>query len=384
MYEANFPEDTERFVDYYYTYKTADNRILVMENAGKPEVMIHLNPYVFRIYGQPALVNYVVAVATDASARRQGKMAAVMEHALRDMAKEHQPFTFLIPANPAVYRSSGFAFVDSEDYADYDAECVRDGGIAAGKVGTKVSETDCRMPERERLAFTCQDCRLRKAETSDIPAMVRFANALLEREYDIFPEHTEAYYRRMMAEMACQDGGFVLLVGESTPGQERISGQESISGQERISEQERISGQERRKSQGKESEQIYGIFSYGRDGERAELQELLVEAEYRRELFMRIREWQPPLSISKMDFMFRILDLRALVPMLRSRESCMLKVQVMDRILPENAGAYKIVLDRAGGTIADISAEETECVMDIAELTRYLFDKTKIFTREWV
>lgn len=323
MYEANFPEDTERFVDYYYTYKTADNRILVMENAGKPEVMIHLNPYVFRIFGQAVPVNYVVAVATDVSARRQGKMAAVMEHALRDMAKEHQPFTFLIPANPAVYRSSGFTFVDSEDYGDYDAECVR-----------------------ERLAFTCRDYRLRRAETSDIPAMVRFANALLEREYDIFPEHTEAYYRRMMAEMACQDGGLVLLVGENA--------------------------------------QIYGIFSYGRDEERAELQELLVEAEYRRELFMRIREWQPPFSISKMEFMFRILDLRALVPMLRSRESCVLKVQVLDRILPENAGVYKIVIDRAGGTIADISAEETECVMDIAELTRYLFDKTKIFTREWV
>lgn len=323
MYEANFPEDTERLVDYYYTYKTADNRILVMENAGKPEVMIHLNPYVFRIFGQAVPVNYVVAVATDVSARRQGKMAAVMEHALRDMAKEHQPFTFLIPANPAVYRSSGFAFVDSEDYGDYDAECVR-----------------------ERLAFTCRDYRLRRAETSDIPAMVRFANALLEREYDIFPEHTEAYYRRMMAEMACQDGGLVLLVGENA--------------------------------------QIYGIFSYGRDEERAELQELLVEAEYRRELFMRIREWQPPFSISKMEFMFRILDLRALVPMLRSRESCVLKVQVLDRILPENAGVYKIVIDRAGGTIADISAEETECVMDIAELTRYLFDKTKIFTREWV
>lgn len=343
MYEANFPEDTERFVDYYYTYKTADNRILVMENAGKPEVMIHLNPYVFRIFGQAAPVNYVVAVATDVSARRQGKMAAVMEYALRDMAREHQPFTFLIPANPAVYRSSGFTFVDSEDYADYDVECVG-----------------------ERLASTCRDYRLRRAETSDIPAMVRFANALLEREYDIFPEHTEAYYRRMMAEMACQDGGLVLLVGESTPGQECIS------------------GQERRKNQGKESEQIYGIFSYGRDEERAELQELLVEAEYRRELFMRIREWQPSLSVSKMDFMFRILDLRALVPMLRSRESCVLKVQVLDRILPENAGAYKIALDRAGGTIADISAEETECVMDIAELTRYLFDKTKIFTREWV
>ncbi len=355
MYEANFPEDTERFVDYYYTYKTADNRILVMENAGKTEVMIHLNPYVFRIFGQPALVNYVVAVATDVSARRQGKMTAVMERALRDMAGEHQPFTFLIPANPAVYRSSGFAFVDSEDYGDYDAECVR-----------------------ERLAFTCRDYRLRKAETSDIPAMVRFANALLEREYDIFPEHTEAYYRRMMAEMACQDGGLVLLVGESTPGQESMLGQESVSGQESIS------GQERRESQGKETEQIYGIFSYGRDEERAELQELLVEAEYRQELFMRIREWQPSLSISKMDFMFRILDLRALVPMLRSREFCVLKVQVLDRILPENAGAYKIVLDRAGGRIADISAEETECVMDIAELTRYLFGKAKIFTREWV
>ena len=319
MYEANFPEDTESFVDYYYTYKTTDNRILVMENAGKPEVMIHLNPYAFRIFGQPALVNYVVAVATDVSVRRQGKMTAVMERALSDMAKEHQPFTFLIPANPDVYRSGGFAFVDSEDYAD------------------------CKAPGMS----ACRNFLLRRAETSDIPAMAHFANVLLAREYDIFPEHTEVYYRRMMAEMACQDGGLVLLV-------EKHAGQ------------------------------IHGIFSYGRDEARAELQELLVEAEYRQELLARLREWQPPLSVPEMHFMFRILDLRTLVPMLCSRESCVLKVQVLDRILPENAGAYEIVLDRAGGSIADITAEETECIMDIAELTQYLFDKTKIFTREWV
>lgn len=358
LYEANFPEDSVEFVDYYYSCKTADNRILVMEDAGEPEVMIHLNPYAFKVCGHSVLVNYIVAVATEASARRQGKMSAVMKQALRDMAREHQPFTFLIPANPAVYRSDGFVFVDSE--AD--------------------DETACGTRQKEKDISTFRELSLRRANAADIPAMVRFANTFLDEEYDIFPEHTEAYYHRMMAELKCQNGGIVLLVRARNSEQEIQPDWEGL------------------------PEQLIGIFSYGKENRRTAIQELLVKREYRKKILFRIREestWREdgiagkqffapfteqksPLAIDTMNFMFRILDLRALVPLLRSRKPYALRVQVEDRILPENTGAYEILLDRAGGTITCIPVEETECSMDITELTCYLFGKMKIFIREWV
>lgn len=35
LYQAAFPEDTERFVDFYYQYKTRDNQILALEQDGQ-------------------------------------------------------------------------------------------------------------------------------------------------------------------------------------------------------------------------------------------------------------------------------------------------------------------------------------------------------------
>ncbi len=353
MYEANFSEDTRAFVDYYYTHKTADNRILVMEEAGKLQVMIHLNPYSFRICGQSVPVNYVVAVATDPSVRKQGKMAAVMEKALSDMAAAHQPFTFLIPANYKVYLSSGFAFVPTEKYEEV-LQTVEVPESQATLQAAEVSESRMALQAAEvsgdRVTF--QD-----AENADIPAMSRLANELLEREYDIFPEHTEDYYRRMMAEMECQNGGLVLIRREKS-----------------------LQGKEQR---------ITGIFSYGREEDQAELQELLAEKECREELVQSINGWlltNPGNSIgaSEMNFMFRILELPTLVHMLSCRKPFSMKVHVQDNILSKNTGSYEIRIGRERGTILDIPMEETECTMDISELTRYLFGKMRIFIREWV
>ncbi len=358
MYEANFSEDTRAFVDYYYTHKTADNRILVMEEAGKLQVMIHLNPYSFRICGQSVPVNYVVAVATDPSVRKQGKMAAVMEKALRDMAAAHQPFTFLIPANYKVYLSSGFAFVPTEKYE----EVLRTVEVPERQAALQAAEVSESRMALQAAEVSGDRVTFQDAGNGDIPAMSRLANELLEREYDIFPEHTADYYRRMMAEMECQNGGLVLIRREK-----------------KLSE---------KKSSEKKS-RITGIFSYGREDDQAELQELLAEKECREELAQSINGWLltnpgDAIGVSEMNFMFRILDLPTLVHMLSCKKPFSIKVHVQDNIFTENAGSYEIRIGRERGTILDIPMEETECTMDISELTRYLFGKMRIFIREWV
>ena len=51
LYEDCFPEDTERFVDYYYKEKCKDNQILVLEDQEEICSMIHLNPFTISMYG---------------------------------------------------------------------------------------------------------------------------------------------------------------------------------------------------------------------------------------------------------------------------------------------------------------------------------------------
>ena len=72
LYEEVFSEDSESFVDYYYTEKTEDNQIYVIEEAGEIRAMLHLNPYKLLVNGSEKDANYIVAVATQQSYRKRG------------------------------------------------------------------------------------------------------------------------------------------------------------------------------------------------------------------------------------------------------------------------------------------------------------------------
>ena len=110
LYQAAFPEDTERFVDFYYQYKTRDNQILVLEQDGQIVSMLHRNPYTMIMNGYEFLADYIVAVATEKAFRHQGCMRKLLEKALNDMADQGMPFTFLMPARcsangtPAIWK----------------------------------------------------------------------------------------------------------------------------------------------------------------------------------------------------------------------------------------------------------------------------------------
>lgn len=111
LYQAAFPEDTERFVDFYYKYKTRDNQILVLEQDGQIVSMLHRNPYTMIMNGYEFLADYIVAVATEKAFRHQGCMRNLLEKALNDMADQGMPFTFLMPASESIYAPFDFVWI---------------------------------------------------------------------------------------------------------------------------------------------------------------------------------------------------------------------------------------------------------------------------------
>ena len=52
LYEEVFSEDSSSFVDYYYSIKTKDNTIFVVEEDEAVQAMIHLNPYTLMVNGK--------------------------------------------------------------------------------------------------------------------------------------------------------------------------------------------------------------------------------------------------------------------------------------------------------------------------------------------
>lgn len=387
MYEASFPEDTKAFVDYYYRTRIKENRILVMEadqtrSSGtggirpaqqQPEVMIHLNPYRFQICSAPAQVHYLVAVATDPSVRRQGKMRAVMERALQDLERAGEPFAFLIPANPRVYESQGFVFVSdaarpgAEEAEPYEEMSVlraaelrlnvqKTAEIRANEAQTaeirlmKQREAEVGATEAQAAQNSSADLSLTAALPEDFSAMASFANRLQSQSCDIFPLRDIRYYERMLQELESQEGGFLL---------------------------------QRRRGE------ITAVVSYGKEADEKgvlhpQLQEVLA-SDGQEQLRSQLKDFfgECPLD-QEMHYMMRILSLPHLVKLLRCRNPLTLKVQVTDDIVCANNGSFAIQIGQNSGTITPIQPEHAEVKMKIQELTRILFAQQRIFIREWV
>ena len=191
LYEKCFPEDSEEFVDYYYAEKCRDNRILAAAEGGEIISMIHLNPFTVSLCGQPAAVHYLVAVATAEEYRRRGIMLQLMQRALHDLYLAGEPFTFLMPANPDYYYSSGFEYWENQIRLVQDQDTV----FASGT-------------------------QLNEARVTDCAALAACSNRLLAEQFDLYVLRDEAYYRRLLKEQESENGKVIIMRRPPEPGAE--------------------------------------------------------------------------------------------------------------------------------------------------------------------
>ncbi len=342
MYESAFPEDSERFVDYYYQWKTKDNEVIAMEGAGEDSsfhVVVHLNPYTLDINGNSREVPYIVAVATDPRFRRQGKMAQVMGQALQDMERRGVPFTFLLPADPAYYRGQGFVFFPCQEYLDTGGVCI------AHETRTHDLQAASLVPARWRAA-----------RPEDAAAMAEFANHVLAQRCGIFIQRDAWYYRRLSAELGAEHGGVML---------QRTRG--SISG--------------------------ILLYSFsGTQGRTAEVRELLLAGDVPREEAVQICQdalKEAGVAAEAVKFtcsrmMVRLTSLASLVPLLSSSEPMRLEAEVSDPLVAANNGRFRMEIGRDGGKIRRVGQSGVCPQMDIAELACRLFAGTSVYLNEWV
>ena len=180
LWEEIFTEDTPEFLDYYYSVKTRDNEIYVIEDEDEIVSMIHLNPYQMRVGDKLFRTHYIVAVATKERYRKRGLMRRLLNYVLQVMADRGEPFTFLMPADEAIYKPFGFAFV-------YEQKREK----AHGK--------------------KCEDRALEivEAGSGDCQAIADFANEML-LTHNVVTWRDEAYYKMILAEQTSEKGGILL------------------------------------------------------------------------------------------------------------------------------------------------------------------------------
>jgi len=338
MYRENFPEDSLRFVDYYYQYKTSDNEIIVMDcdtgdGEGKErfQVMIHLNPVKLSFHHILIDVNYIVAVATNQDYRKKGKMAELMKQACRDMYEQHQPFTFLMPANPLVYLSSGFRF-----FQKYEKSSLL---IQENTKGFSSKKREDTVKWKESMLQVHSICDV------DITKVVSFVNEERKSRYQLFVHKNEAYYKRLLKEVKSEDGDIVVVMKEAD---------------------------------------IIGVFPYGMYEEQIEARELVFKEGFDPIGILKKIFAGRKINLNYADLMLRIVDLSCLVKLLRSEEEFCLRVKVKDPWLLQNNGCFEIKADKMQGSITNITEQEAEIELDIWDLGEHLFGKISSSIQEWV
>lgn len=180
LYENVFTQDTKEFLDYYYSVKTKDNEIYVIEDEEKLVSMIHLNPYQLRIGETIHQANYIVAVATDVNYRKRGLMGKLLKHTMREMYERKEPFTFLMPAAEAIYYPYDFRIV-----------YIRKQGEMRGENNDSAVE-------------------IRVATKEDCGKLAAFSNTFL-KDYQVVAHRDEAYFEMFLAEQECQSGGIMIM-----------------------------------------------------------------------------------------------------------------------------------------------------------------------------
>ena len=183
LWEEVFSEDSKKFTDYYFQEKAVRNRGYALQSGEGTAAMLYLSPYPVMLRSGNRFecreINYIVGVATKEEYRHRGFMDRILKTALRDMYGKRQPFTFLMPADPAIYRPYQFGYIYVKE--EYDR-----------------NKTAVKQP----------------AGAEWFPRLAEFVQDFLEKHYDVFIRRDEAYYQVMEKELQAQDGGICTVTEE--------------------------------------------------------------------------------------------------------------------------------------------------------------------------
>lgn len=302
LYECCFPEDSQKFVDYYYQEKCRDNEIAVIEENGKIISMVHANPFTVSCCGTQAEVHYIVAVATDPKYRRRGYMRQLMQQVLRDCRNRGEAFSFLMPADPAYYEPLEYRYWNNQYVWE--------------------------IPKEQELLLK-EFCQNPYHSDADPKALAQMADRILADQFDLYILRNASYYERIEKEQESEDGGVYVWYDE----QKTPVGSVFYSWEDGFKLREPILADVRK-------QQIPDKASLGlgkSDLDKGNSDKDKLSAVERKDDSFYVTERKESVMMG------RITDLPAFVQMLRSEKPYEEMLQIRDDILPENNGIFRII-----------------------------------------
>lgn len=329
LWETVFSEDTKRFLDYYYFFKTRDNEIYAIEEDEAIRSMLHLNPYMLQVEEQLFRGNYIIAVATEEAYRSRGYMGMLLRKSMEEMYRRKEWFTFLMPAAEAIYTPYDFRFIYNQRQALIE-EIPEYGFLSEEKsLNRKLDVKD--------------------ASIGDAAEMAVFFNQHFADRWQVYAVRNEAYYQTLLFEQQSENGGIKLMESDG---------------------------------------ELVGMFGYARE-DGLEIREPLYLNEYAEEFKKAVHAMQRDSGESVKVYapceevgeehpviMARILYLPGLLSVMKVKEGEQIECSfaVIDTILTQNSRIWRI----CGGyddsrKIHVQETEDSEGVLTIGALTSLLF-----------
>lgn len=216
LWEEAFPEDSKSFDDYYFQEKLKDNRILALEEAGRIDSMIHLNPYRVQVKNRIWRVDYLVGVATRKDRRHRGYMRRLLMRMMADMRAEDMPFCFLMPADEAIYRPFGFTYIYRQPQWQWKDVSPKDAAGATVRRDMDLHRDVTGLTRRALLPW--KDSLGNRRYLEELAAWM---NRWLANRYQVYAVRNAEYLLRLMKEITSEDGNFdVLYDGDDVVGME--------------------------------------------------------------------------------------------------------------------------------------------------------------------
>lgn len=321
LWERIFAEDSKEFLDYYYSVKTKENEILVLEEEGRICSMLQLNPYRLQLGEAEAEAPYIIAVATEEDCRHRGMMRKLLYRTMRDRREAHQPLLFLMPAKEEIYRPFGFRFVYRQQRDRFWADPMRTGSYSLMSV--------------------------RKGEEA---SAAEFASRMLEGKKDVFACRDAGYYEVLRQESEAEDGALAwILDGERRIGLIAYGRGMAVEIREPLLEEAYVGRTEAILktcfSGEKRPLDVYGLLYPGKE--------------------------------EKPVIMVRPLHLPTLLSGMRAKEELTLTLRIRDAIFSENNGIFYWQLGPEGSCLEKIEAgaePEPDVDVSVEALTQLLFD----------
>lgn len=313
LWEEVFWEDSKEFTDYYFREKAHRNHGYVLRKGQETAAMLYLSPYPMMIRVGDFFSCREINYIVGVATKAEYRHRGCMDRLLKEALQD-----MYTKGHPFTFLMPA----DPEIYYPYQfayiysraERCMAEtsGGKPGGAGGFRFCATSGNGTDVRRLADFARNC--------------------LERDYDVFIRRDEAYFDLMEKELKAQNGGICLKEGGNG---------------------------------------IEGYILYTQEGEKREIQEAVFSGEEAGE--------DCPMGCPgpvKPVIMARIVDVRAMLSLLRAEEELELDISVSDPILAGNHGVWECFFSEKGAEIRKKNAGR-KCpsgpAVSVEALTAWIF-----------